>query len=75
MNNFILIGLAILAGVAARKFKRLPENSYVTVNFWVIYIALPAIALKYIPQIEWNTELVIPFVMPLVVFWIQFYFC
>lgn len=74
MNNFILIGLAILAGVAAQKFKRLPENSYVAVNFWVIYIALPAIALKYIPQIEWNTELVIPFLMPLVVFGFSFMF-
>jgi len=74
MNNFILIAIAILAGVAARKFKKLPENSYVAVNFWVIYIALPAIALKYIPQIEWSKELVIPFVMPLVVFGLSFIF-
>jgi len=74
MNNFILIAIAILAGVAARKFRKLPENSYVAVNFWVIYIALPAIALKYIPLINWSTELIIPFVMPLFIFGLSFLF-
>ncbi|SHI32186.1 hypothetical protein SAMN04488096_101109 [Mesonia phycicola] len=74
MNNFILIAIAILAGAAARKFKKLPQNSYVAVNFWVIYIALPAIALKYIPQIKWSTELIIPFAMPLFIFGLSFIF-
>ncbi|MBW2961326.1 AEC family transporter [Mesonia aestuariivivens] len=74
MNNFILIALAILSGVAARKYKKLPENSYVAVNFWVIYVALPAIALTYIPKITWSTELILPFLMPLLVFGLSFLF-
>lgn len=67
MLNFILIGLCLVAGILIRKFKALPEGSYKAVNSWVINIALPAVALKYIPHIEWNLSLLLPFLMPLLV--------
>lgn len=67
MLNFALIGICLLAGFLAKKYKGLPDDSYKAVNAWVINIALPAVALKYIPEIQWNFSLILPFVMPLVV--------
>lgn len=67
MLNFVLIGVCLLAGFLTKRLKALPDDSYKAVNAWVINIALPAVALKYIPEIQWNLTLVLPFLMPLVV--------
>ena len=67
MLNFILIALCLLAGFLVKRFKALPADSYKAVNSWVINIALPAVALKYIPEIEWNFSLLLPLLMPLFV--------
>lgn len=67
MFNFFLIGICLASGYLIKKYKALPEGSYKSVNAWVINIALPAVALKYIPQIEWNLTLILPFLMPLIV--------
>lgn len=67
MLSFILIGVCLLAGVLAKKYKALPDDSFKSVNAWVINVALPAVALKYIPEIQWDISLVLPFLMPLVV--------
>lgn len=67
MLNFILIGICLLSGFLVRKYKALPEGSYKAVNAWVINIALPAVALKYIPHIQWNYSLIMPFLMPVLV--------
>lgn len=65
--NFALIGICLLAGMLTRRYKALPPDSYKAVNAWVINIALPAVALKYIPEIQWDLSLVLPFLMPLLV--------
>lgn len=67
MLNFLLIGICLLAGFLVKKYKALPDDSYRSVNAWVINVALPAVALKYIPEIEWEVSLVLPFLMPLLV--------
>lgn len=67
MLNFIFIGICLLAGFLVKKFKTLPLNSYKAVNAWVINVALPAVALKYIPEIDWNITLILPFLMPFIV--------
>lgn len=73
MYNFFLIGVCLLAGFLIGKYQALPPNSYKAVNAWVVNIALPAVALKYIPEIDWNVNLIFPFLMPLVV-WTGSYF-
>lgn len=55
-----------------RKFKTLPEGSHRSVNAWVVNVALPAMALKHIPEIEWDLSLLVPFLMPFVV-WLGSY--
>ena len=67
MLNFLLIFICLAAGYFIKKFKRLPDDSYKAVNAWVVNIALPAVALKYIPQIEWDASLLLPFSMPFIV--------
>ena len=67
MLNFALIAICLFAGILVTRYKTLPEGSYKAVNAWVINIALPSVALKYIPGIDWNFSLLLPFLMPLMV--------
>ncbi len=77
MFNFLLIGICLLAGILSKKYKRLPADSFKAVNAWVINIALPAVALLYIPEIHWNLSLILPILMPFLVWsgsylWVNF---
>lgn len=67
--NFILIAICILAGLILRSSGILPENSLKGINTWILYIAMPAMALLYIPTIEWSSALILPLAMPILV-WI-----
>lgn len=71
--NFILIGICFFSGILIARFKALPGESYKAINAWIINIALPAVALIYIPEIDWKWELFLPFLMPLLV-WTGSYF-
>ena len=65
--NFVLIALCLLAGMALRSSRILPENSHRGINAWLLYVAMPAVTLLYIPEIRWSRALILPFVMPLLV--------
>jgi predicted permease len=67
--NFFLIGICLVAGVVLRKAGVLPENAHKGINAWILYIALPAVALLYIPALTWSSDLIFPVAMPLLV-WI-----
>ena len=66
MSNFILIGVCFLAGFLLRKSGVLPKGSHQGINVWIIYVALPAATLKYLPGIKWSNDLLIPLVTPLI---------
>lgn len=74
MTNFILIAVCILSGILVKRYKALPPDSFKSVNAWLINIALPAVALKYLPQMEWTEELLLPLLIPLAV-WTGAYLC
>ncbi len=65
--NFLLILLCLAAGVLLRRFGSLPANTHLGLNAWLIWVAIPAAALLYIPKISWRADMVWPFLMPLVV--------
>ena len=67
--NFILIALCLVSGIIVRSSGSLPENSHRGINAWLLYIALPAVTLLYIPAITWSRALFLPIAMPLAV-WI-----
>lgn len=67
MDDILIIPICLFAGMAIKKFKRIPHDSYKLINAWLINIVLPAIALKYLPTIEWNKKIIIPILMPVIV--------
>lgn len=78
MTNFILIGVCIIAGMLFKSMKVLPHDAHKGVNAWLIYLALPAVSFKYLPHIQWSRELLLPALMPLIVWlggwiYIRFY--
>jgi len=67
MANFILIGVCIIVGYLVQNFTKLPRDAYKGVNAWIINIALPAVSFKYLPHIQWSKALILPALMPLIV--------
>lgn len=66
MSNFILIGVCFLAGFVLRKSGVLAKGSHHGINVWIIYVALPAATLKYLPGIVWSSDLIVPLITPLI---------
>jgi predicted permease len=46
-----------------------PRDSYKGINVWLLNVALPALALRYVPEIEWGFGTIIPAISPIIV-WI-----
>ncbi len=65
--NFLLIALCLFAGWILRSTAILPQDSHKGINIWILYVALPSVALLYIPDIKWSNELVMPIAMPFIV--------
>ena len=40
--------------------KAIHPDAHKGINTWVIYLALPAVSFKYIPKIQWSTEMLFP---------------
>lgn len=72
MISFVLIAICILVGYIFNYKKLLPPQSHKGINVWIIYVALPAVSLKYIPQINWNYTMLVPVIGPILV-WIGAY--
>lgn len=68
MENIILIFFCLLLGIVLQRAKDFPVNSYKTLNQFIIYVALPALVLFYIPKIKINSTLL----FPLGIAWIGF---
>ncbi len=67
MSNFLLIGICLLAGWLVKRYTALPKDAHKGINAMVINLALPAAAFKYLPKIQWSEALVMPVLMPFVV--------
>lgn len=74
MENIILIFLCLLVGFVLQRVKDFPANSYKTLNLFVIYIALPALSLYYIPKIDLSIKLLYPIGIAWIGFLIAFLF-
>jgi malate permease and related proteins len=60
MDNILLVFVCMILGFLLKRTKAFPELSYKTLNQFVIYISLPAIALYYIPKLEISSKLLFP---------------
>jgi malate permease and related proteins len=68
MENVLLIFVCLLIGFGLQKVSVIPKNAHVTLNQFVIYVSLPALALFYIPKIILTLSLL----YPLGIAWIGF---
>ena len=68
MDNILLIFLCLLLGFGMQRIAAFPKNGHLALNQFIIYVALPALALFYIPKISITTNLL----YPLGIAWIGF---
>lgn len=74
MSNFAVIFLCLLFGYLFRYFKLTKKGGHLAINTWVIYVGLPSIALKFIPQIDWNLDYIYTASLPLATFGLSYVF-
>lgn len=70
MDSIIMLFLCLALGLGLQHVKAFPQNAHQTLNQFVIYVSLPALALFYIPKIKLNAELL----YPLGIAWLGFIF-
>jgi predicted permease len=66
--KFGLILFCLLAGMYFSRSSKVPTGSHKIVNAWVINLALPAVAIKYLPHIQLGPHLLLPAIAPVIVF-------
>jgi len=60
MANIILLFLCLIIGILLKKVKAFPKNTSTVLNQYILYIALPAMALHYLPKINLGLDLLLP---------------
>ena len=68
MNNYLVLGACFLLGIILRRSGRLPDNAATTLNGFVVHISLPALTLAYVHDLDLSSRLILPALMP----WIMF---
>ena len=61
MEIFLVIGGCLLAGMGLRRASQFPDNTGDVLNLYVIWMALPAVVLYHMPQLQLNIEALYPF--------------
>lgn len=60
MVNFVLIAVCIIAGMLFKATKSIHPDAHKGINTWILYLALPAVSFKYLPKVQWSTEMLFP---------------
>jgi predicted permease len=74
MDNILLIFLCLLVGLGLQRVTAFPKNGHLALNQFIIYVALPALALFYIPKISISTQLLYPLGIAWIGFMLSFLF-
>lgn len=64
MENFILIFICLAAGMGLQRLSLFEDNAPLTLNLYVIWVALPALILRQVPMLSFSTDLFILLLMP-----------
>lgn len=72
MSSFILLFLCLFIGIGIRYLKAFPANTHLVLNQFIIHVSLPAMALYYLPKIEFSLDLIYPIAMPWIAFGLAF---
>lgn len=68
MSNLILLVVCFVAGLLLRRSEKLPENAHVTLNGFIIYVALPAVILLRIHGLRVDSTLIFAVAMAWLLF-------
>src|SRR5258707_1466970 len=68
MTNYLLLGACFILGIILRNSGRLPDNAAAALNGFVAHISLPALTLTYVHSLKLSTNLILPALMP----WLMF---
>ena len=68
MTNLAMLLVCLVAGMALRAFRRVPDNAHVAINGFIIHIALPALILGQIHGLRLTTDILWPVSMPWILF-------
>lgn len=63
----MMMAVCLLSGMGLQAARILPADAHRSINVWLLYIALPAVSLKYIPKVEWSVSMLFPVVSTLIV--------
>ena len=64
----LLLAASLLIGVLLQRVKAIPENAFITLNRYVIYVALPALVLVHVPRISIGVDVLFPVATAWIVF-------
>jgi malate permease and related proteins len=64
MENFIVIGIALLLGAATKRLFALPQKAPQWINQFIIYVALPAVILRQLPASQFHSNAILPIIIP-----------
>lgn len=67
VNLFVLV-LCFALGIALRRAGRLPPDAHKTFNAFIVNVALPALILRYVHALRYDGRLLVPAVVPWVMF-------
>lgn len=74
MSNFLIIFLCLAFGYIFRYFKLIKKGGHLALNTWIIYVGLPSIAFKFIPQIDWTFDYLYTAILPFICFGVSYLF-
>ena len=68
MTNIAVLFVCLLAGMALRATNRVPKDAHAGLNGFIVHVALPALILGQIHGIRLSPDLVLPVLMPWLLF-------
>jgi len=74
MDNILLIFICLIMGLGMQKLAAFPKNGHLALNQFVIFVALPALTLNYIPKISVSVYLLYPLAIAWIGFGLSFLF-
>lgn len=74
MSSILLLFLCLFIGIAIQRVKNFPTNTATVLNQYILYVALPAMALHYLPKIQLSWDLLLPASVAWIAFGLSFLF-
>lgn len=74
MSSIILLFLCLGIGILLQRVPAFPKSTPVVLNQYIIYVALPSLALYYLPKIELGTHLLFPAAVAWISFGLAYFF-